>query len=426
MKALVAVRVQQIKSMATIRMAEAHGKREDEVSEKRVEKSRTVLNLVASRYSPAAPLELEIAYKAFKEATGASEGKGAAIMAHMIAVISPDVLAETGDPRDPNNPQVQALFEQAQAWARSEFGEESLIAARLDVDEKGAGVVDLFVCPTAMQSGGRGRKPKLTISVKSGLEAVAKKYPMPPNEDGTPVLNKYGRPKKKRNYSALQDSWGDWASQHIDQRLRRGDPKKETQRKHVHADLLRERAEELDRRERAIEEKEWNTAEIVRAIGKDEIRLSFQGGKHKTATSTTLSEERRAALKQMVRSLPSDTRSILAEVTELKLDATATKEAAQESGHDAILKAMQSGAEAFYRREVIGAEEAPEMGWRINYSDQITERRRSVLSAILEPFRSVVAPFIAAIARAVRRWDVTAKEVADERNDSGWDYGPGL
>ncbi|MDN7351319.1 hypothetical protein [Acetobacter senegalensis] len=197
MKALVAVRVQQIKSMATIRMAEAHGKREDEVSEKRVEKSRTFLNLVASRYSPAAPLELEIAYKAFKEATGASEGKGAAIMAHMIVVISPDVLAETGDPRDPNNPKVQALFEQAQAWARSEFGEESLIAARLDVDEKGAGVVDLFVCPTAMQSGGRGRKPKLTISVKSGLEAVAKKYPIPPNEDGTPVLNKYGRPKKK-------------------------------------------------------------------------------------------------------------------------------------------------------------------------------------------------------------------------------------
>ncbi|MDN7351318.1 hypothetical protein [Acetobacter senegalensis] len=190
--------------------------------------------------------------------------------------------------------------------------------------------------------------------------------------------------------------------------------------------MLRERAEELDRRERAIEEKERNTAEIVRAIGKDEIRLSFQGGKHKTATSTALSEERRAALKQMVRSLPSDTRSILAEVTELKLDATATKEAAQESGHDAILKAMQSGAEAFYRREVIGAEEAPETGWRINYSDQITERRRGVLSAILEPFRLVVAPFIAAIARAVRRWDVTAKEVADERNDSGWDYGPGL
>ena len=238
MKALAAIRVQKIKSMSTIRAAEAHGRRLDEASSRRVDASRTALNLAASQYSPDDPLALEAAYRGFRKATGAVEGKGAAIMAHMIAVISPEVLAETGDPRDPNNPKVRALFEQAQEWARSEFGDESLVASRLDVDEAGAGVVDLFVCPTAMQAGGRGRKPKLTISVKSGLEAIAAKN------------------GNKRSYSAIQDSWGEWASQHIDRRLKRGKPKRETMLQHVHADILREEYEAIDRRKAELDARE--------------------------------------------------------------------------------------------------------------------------------------------------------------------------
>lgn len=238
MKALAAIRVQKIASMSTIRAAEAHGRRLDEASSKRVDASRSCLNLAASQYSPDDPLALEAAYRGFRKATSAAEGKGAAIMAHMIAVISPEVLAEAGDPRDPNNPKVRALFEQAQAWAQAEFGEKSLVAARLDVDEAGAGVVDLFVCPTAMQAGGRGRKPKLTISVKSGLEAVAAKN------------------GNKRSYSAIQDSWGDWASQHIDPRLKRGKPKRETMRQHVHADLLKDGFEELKRRQTELDQRE--------------------------------------------------------------------------------------------------------------------------------------------------------------------------
>lgn len=249
MKALAAIRVQKIKSMSTIRAAEAHGRRLDEASSRRVDASRTALNLAASQYSPDDPLAVEAAYRGFKKATGAVEGKGAAIMAHMIAVISPEVLAETGDPRDPNNPKVRALFEQAQAWARSEFGDESLVASRLDVDEAGAGVVDLFVCPTAMQAGGRGRKPKLTISVKSGLEAVAAKN------------------GNKRSYSAIQDSWGEWASQHIDRRLKRGKPKRETMLQHVHADILREEYEKLDHLKAELNERE-------KALKREEFRLS--------------------------------------------------------------------------------------------------------------------------------------------------------
>lgn len=270
MKTLTCIRVKKMSAMSIIKAAEAHGRRLDEASARRVDRSRTGLNLAASQYSPDDPLSLETAFRAFKKQTGAVEGKGAAIMAHMIAVISPEVLAEAGDPRDPDNPKVRLLFDQAQAWARSEFGESALVAARLDVDEAGAGVVDLFVCPTAMQAGGRGRKPKLTISIKSGIEAVAARYPSPASEDGSPLLNKHGKPVQKRSYSGLQDSWGEWASQNIDPRLRRGKPKTETGLDHVHADLFRAekqalteqqqqlaaRAAELDRRELEAEARE--------------------------------------------------------------------------------------------------------------------------------------------------------------------------
>lgn len=412
MKALAAIRVQKIKSMSTIRAAEAHGRRLDEASSKRVDASRSSLNLAASQYSPDDPLALEAAYRGFRKATGAAEGKGAAIMAHMIAVISPEVLAETGDPRDPNNPKVRALFVQAQAWAQAEFGEESLVAARLDVDEAGAGVVDLFVCPTAMQAGGRGRKPKLTISVKSGLEAVAAKN------------------GNKRSYSAIQDSWGEWASQRIDRHLRRGKPKRETMRQHVHADLVREEYEKLDRlkaeldqREHEIAEKERKTADFINEMARDNVRFKLMDdGQIKSQMRLSLSEERRAELVEAKRSFSPAVWEILRATTTLQTQAREAKKAA----HDATIKAMQAGAEAFYHREVIGAEEAPETGWKIHYSSRLTEQRRGVLSAILEPFRAIVAPFIAAISRAVRGWEVTAEEVAEERNDSGWNYGPGM
>jgi len=408
MKALAAIRVQKINSLSTVRAAEAHGRRLDDASSKRVDASRSALNLAASQYSPDDPLALEGAYRAFKKATGASEGKGAAIMAHMIAVISPEVLAESGDPRDPNNPKVRALFEQAQAWARSEFGETSLVAARLDVDEAGAGVVDLFVCPTAMQSGGRGRKEKLTISVKSGLEAVAAKN------------------GNKRSYSAIQDSWGDWASQRIDPRLKRGKPKRETMREHVHADLVREGFEELERRkieldqrEHEISEKERKTAIFFKAVAENDIHLVPNNGKTTVEMESHLPRERKAELSKTVSVLSEEAKDILRSTVQ------AQKEA-EKRGHDAILEAMKIGAEAFYNREIIGADNTAKTGWKINYSDQVPEQRRGVLAKIVEPFRSVVGPLIAAIARTVQEWGITAEEVADERNDSGWDYSPGM
>lgn len=114
-------------------------------------------------------------------------------------------------------------------------------------------------------SRGRGRKPKLTISVKSGLEAVAAKN------------------GNKRSYSAIQDSWGDWASQRIDRRLKRGKPKRETMLQHVHADILREEYEAIDRRKAELDARESALMQREEAIKRQiseekDIMLSVLSG----------------------------------------------------------------------------------------------------------------------------------------------------
>lgn len=76
MKALAAIRVQKINSLSTVRTAEAHGRRLDDASSKRVDASRSSLNLAASQYSPDDPLALEGAYRAFKRLQGPLRAKG--------------------------------------------------------------------------------------------------------------------------------------------------------------------------------------------------------------------------------------------------------------------------------------------------------------------------------------------------------------
>jgi hypothetical protein len=201
-------------------------------------------------------------------------------------------------------------------------------------------------------------------------------------------------------------------------------------RQHVHADLVREEYEKLDRlkaeldqREHEIAEKERKTADFINEMARDNVRFKLMDdGQIKSQMRLSLSEERRAELVEAKRSFSPAVWEILRATTTLQIQAREAKKA----GHDATIKAMQAGAEAFYHREVIGAEEAPETGWKIHYSSRLTEQRRGALSAILEPFRAIVAPFIAAISRAVRGWEVTAEEVAEERNDCGWNYGPGM
>lgn len=252
-----AVRCVRISSIGQMRAIENHGRRLDDASARRVDPARTSQNLAASPYSPEDPLAVVDAFKAFKATTGAVEAKSGAIGLHVLAIVSPELIREAGDLHDPNNPVNRRLFQQAQDWAKATFGADSLVAARLDVDEKGGGVVDLVVCPTAIKQGGRGRKPKLTISPRDALAKIQQEH------------------GAKRSFAALQDSWTNHAREHVDPRLKRGQPKEETGRKHVLADALRE----ADATAAAVLADARIDAEVMRRIAAEdaaETRLEAQ------------------------------------------------------------------------------------------------------------------------------------------------------
>lgn len=245
-----AVRCFNIKSIQSLANARDHAFRRDENSQKRVDASRTPLNLVVSQYGEDGR-DVVDCFKQFKAKTGIKEQKNASVCLHMLCIVSPEWLQETGDPRDPNNPRVKQLFQQSQAWAESEFGAGSVIASRLDVDEAGAGVVDVFVCPSAVVRQ-KNRPDKTVISTRKALKDIQRKY------------------KKPRSFMALQDSWSDYAKNNLDERIQRGIPKSVSQREHVHADIYRPIAQQADKLLREAEE--------VRKTAEDR---GFQGGQHK-------------------------------------------------------------------------------------------------------------------------------------------------
>ncbi|UOK73521.1 plasmid recombination protein [Ancylobacter polymorphus] len=412
MEAFVAVRLQRFRNMAAIRAAEAHGRRMDETSKRRVDAARTPGNLAASQYCAEDPLALEAAFKAFKQRTGAVEGKNAAIMAHVIAIISPEVLVEAGDPRDPNNPRVRALFDQAQAWAKAEFGPEALIASRLDVDEAGSGIVDLYLCPTAMQAGGRGRPLKLTVSVKSALEGLAARE-----------KELQGREGILKSFEALQDSWGRWACAYIDPRLKRGKPKRETQRQHVHADIFRERAERLRKREADLDLQERAESAMLSACQNGEIISADKqpGGKAKlTLRADLIGTPRHRELAELSVHVRPGLRGLLASIIAER------DKAAQERRK--AMEAVEIGVEALLAGEITAIENARPGEWKIHYNPEIHNLRKRFLSRILEPFKTIVCSFLTAFRQLLTRHDVEIKNYAESIERPGWsaDYGPGM
>jgi len=209
-----AVRVQTIKSINTLKTIEAHGMRLDEASRTRCDISRKEDSLTYSIADD--PLAVVDAYKKRKSDTNAREYKNAALGIHALCVVSPEWIQEAGDMHDPKNPRNTALFEAAQAWGNKTFGAGSVVSARLDLDEAGGGVVDLVIIPVheVRQRG----KVKNQVSVNKAYEKA------------------FGG---GRVYKKMQDSWADYCQQHLDPNIQRGKPKAETQRQHVHADILR-------------------------------------------------------------------------------------------------------------------------------------------------------------------------------------------
>lgn len=213
------VRLERVANLSELSRLASHGRRLDPSALRRVDPSRTASNLAFSRYAED-PLDLVAAWNAATAFQGASVYGRAPVAAHLLVGVSPSLVDEAGDRHDPSNPVNSLLVAEAVAWANATFGEGSVIAGRLDVDEHGGGVVDLVLVPVR-NARMNGRSSKRIISVSKVLDEIHAIYP-----------------EEETTYGALQSSWSSWARR-IDPRIRRGTPKATTDRHHVHADVYR-------------------------------------------------------------------------------------------------------------------------------------------------------------------------------------------
>lgn len=233
-------RMARVKNIAALKNVDRHGRREDESSKRRADLAKTANNLAWSAVDD--QLDVIGAYKKRKSDTGAQEYKGASVALHFLVGVSPEWITQAGDVHDPQNPHNKALFTEARKWADATFGAGSTVAARLDLDEAGSGIVDLVVVPVA-ESKTRG-KTKTLVSVNKGLERA------------------WG---KCKSYSALQDSWAKHAQETLSSDLQRGKPKEETQREHVHADIIRPAFERANQAEKEANQWRSNAAKAEKS-----------------------------------------------------------------------------------------------------------------------------------------------------------------
>ena len=222
------------KGRGSISAAESHAKREDPVAKRRSIRASPPVAWSKAEAMPSflgsGPLDYVAAFAAHKRETGAGERKRAALAMEFKAVISPDWLAEGGaDPRDPNNPRVQQLVAEAKAWAESWGGKGAVWGVRYDTDEKGAGVVDLFMSPVRQQRHKSG-KSKLVISCRKAKDELL-------------AAERGIDPEIKTSGAAMQSSWARWCQQRLDRRIERGQPKDVTGREHIHADVYAAQAD---------------------------------------------------------------------------------------------------------------------------------------------------------------------------------------
>ncbi len=181
-----------------------HARREDSTAQIRVRPDAEPGRSLSYRpYSIAgARVDYVGDYERMKACRGARERKGTQPLLHLLCQVSPSWIQQAGQLHDPENPRNQALFSAANEWSTELFGPGSVLAARLDLDERGGGVVDLFVAPVR-----RSKTGTLFLSSYQVLEELRL------------------RRKRRKSYSSLQDDWGEYCAK-LDPSLRRGREKR--------------------------------------------------------------------------------------------------------------------------------------------------------------------------------------------------------
>lgn len=158
---------------------------------------------------------------------GAHIRKRAALGLHLLVGVSPAWVEETGSLHAMDNPRNVALFREALAWVETWASANSVFGARLDLDEAGGAVVDIFCAPLFEEAHKSGRR-HLCVSNRKALKGLQASY-------GT-----------TKSYIALQCSWHGWAVCTLDQRLRRGEPVLQTKRRHLSVRAFKEQMKPRD------------------------------------------------------------------------------------------------------------------------------------------------------------------------------------
>jgi Plasmid recombination enzyme len=218
-----AIRINKITSIAQLRGATLHAERGDETSQARLREGAEPGAALAWCKASQSDRDYLTAFKAHKAEMSAGERKGAPLCMQALCVISPEWVKAAGDLHDPDNPRNRALFDQATAWAESWAGKGSVFGARLDLDEAGGAVVDLMIAPV------RDSRGKPVISTQKALVELK------------------AATGERNEYSALQTSWADWASQHLDAQIERGTRRMITDRQHLSPEtygLVKDKARE--------------------------------------------------------------------------------------------------------------------------------------------------------------------------------------
>ncbi|MEO8684612.1 MAG: hypothetical protein ABI414_07185, partial [Devosia sp.] len=162
--------------------------------------------------------DVEAAFKAHKKRHAIGETANGGLGIHLMVNVTSSFITDRGKLHDPSNEANQALFAESMAFARSVFGENSLYAARMDLDETGGGVVDLFLTPAAID----GRGKKLKIATSKFLTALRVKH------------------GERMSYSALQTEWSDWCCNRLDPAFQRGQRKAVTRAEHLGVEEYRQ------------------------------------------------------------------------------------------------------------------------------------------------------------------------------------------
>lgn len=293
-----------LKLFSDISSAESHAKRKDATSQERQVKGRShTANYFWSKAGEGLEgggADYGKAYRAHKKEFGiTTERKGAALGNHLLVGVSPEFLTEEGgDPRSLENPRVQLVIAEAKKWAESWMGEGAVWAVRYDTDEKGSGIVDIIGSPIR-EAKHKSGKSKSSISVRKAVMELQEKHGL------------------KNAWAAQQTDWAQWAQANISPDLKRGTPKKQTDRENVSPEAYAAGYE--SGYEKALQEAVRAAQEAVKAE-REEILANA------TKDAESLAEDiLRASDTERRRNLLAEVEKAQEEITELKAEVGSLK-----------------------------------------------------------------------------------------------------